>query len=807
MPGNLAQKLVTEFEQLQQAHPYVPYGAHVKRQAEELLAKSKRGQRKPTEPWNFRNQFSDDELRLILENSDFARQMLKTYEPTFKNREPAIRDIHIFQDMIKKDEGSRLFPNIDQNYFWNNIIKRQNRLPSGEAARIRESSLARINENREAAKKADLMLGQSSRLAPLSPLHTTAKEMIRRNNPTESIRLGREEITAAGRTNVPREIEPYLRQASETPAAFIQQYEMSYAPLISKFRREASRDFLEHDLPTINNHFAHKGAFHSSAREAALDKAKRRKEERIEGEVARLLLHGREEAMKHYHQQRTGHLRQAEIAGHAHQAKQDSHLRAAEALRVNSGAEQALIHQQAAALGQMARTEQQQAQNELNVRQQEHREEMERPFIQHMRKAAIGQGTPQPHPQFSPEAMNPPPPNVYGLGSGLIGQMAGLMGQQPHYPQHASGGHVRRGYAAGDSVSRAASQLQEMRNHTQESPEEAEMRQSAQSFKNYRANPMADYLFTLGSHQLANLGGSPMKSYGEGSLLGMRAYKAAEGANLSAQEKYNNLMHKINQSKMDQHSFLAKHHALMQQQEEALRHHKAQESESMRGHNIMRDIAMKKMKNAERFKVDVSGVPVKKSATEVKLESDAKKDLLRALRMKKELGHLGELVKQTSTGPVIGGIKSVLPKTKIDNQIEVSTNKLILDMHQGMKNIPRSEEFLKRIETTKPNRSNYAEANEQALSLMSQGADDVLEHSISTLLSAGWTPEKIEKQFKIKVPDHFLEEGEGDQEQHGEEGDIAQGNMISMVDPDGNPLMVPEGQVDEALKLGATVAQ
>ena len=74
MPGNLAQKLVTEFEQLQQAHPYVPYGAHVKKQAEELLAKSKRGQRKQGQPWNFRQQFTDDELKLIILDYDFARQ-------------------------------------------------------------------------------------------------------------------------------------------------------------------------------------------------------------------------------------------------------------------------------------------------------------------------------------------------------------------------------------------------------------------------------------------------------------------------------------------------------------------------------------------------------------------------------------------------------------------------------------------------------------------------------------------------------------------------------------------------------------
>src|SRR4029077_19627590 len=110
MPGSLAQKLVTEFEQLQQAHPYVPYGAHVKRQVEELLTRSKRGQRRPGEAWDFR-QFSDDELRLMLSDDNFARQILKVYDPNFRERDPTPGDIHNLQSNIGVGEGARLYPN------------------------------------------------------------------------------------------------------------------------------------------------------------------------------------------------------------------------------------------------------------------------------------------------------------------------------------------------------------------------------------------------------------------------------------------------------------------------------------------------------------------------------------------------------------------------------------------------------------------------------------------------------------------------------------------------------------------------
>lgn len=195
----------------------------------------------------------------------------------------------------------------------------------------------------------------------------------------------------------------------------------------------------------------------------------------------------------------------------------------------------------------------------------------------------------------------------------------------------------------------------------------------------------------------------------------------------------------------------------------------------------------------------------KLSATERKSEIDAKEELFRAIELKKEVNHLGKLVKQTSTGPIIGGIKSYLPKTKIDNRIDVRTSKLILEMHQGMKNIPRGEKFMERIEATKPNRSNYPEANEDSLDLMNKGADIMEKHNISTLLSLGWSPQKIEKQFKVKVPKHFLEESSSEGLHPSQEIPEEEGGIINMIDPDGNPLQVPYSEVNQALNAGATI--
>lgn len=792
--GTLAQKLVREFEAIQRGElpagyrPYETYGASAKRRSNELLERSKRGRRAPGKEWDLR-QFPEDELRLARSDENFAKELLRNYDPSFRDRQPSRQDIDAFERTIDRTLGNRLFPNLRQGEPIPLVDPQR-------AAQIREGFTARLAENQDLARQAQTLLGQSNRLAPLSTLHTSARDLIQRNNPSESLRLGREEIAAAGRENIPRAIDPYLRQSSQPMREYIRQYEANYQPLIDNFRAEARRDFLENDLPRINTQYASRGAFHGSARERALDKARRDKEERIEREISRLKVQARHEAEKNFHAERGHHLKQAEVAGHAHQAERAGRLQGAEALRANNLSEQAVLHQQAANLSQLGRAEQEQAQRELDVRLQEHEREMQRPYEQQLMKSQIAAGNPQPHFQFSPASTNPPVPNALNAASGLLGQMIGLAGQQQQ--RAAAGGHIRKGYAGGDSVTRAANQLQQMANHIQETPEEAEMRNSAQAFKNHHTNPMADYLFAAGSHQLANPTESPMKNFGQGAQLGMQAFKQAQASNLTAQEKYNNLMGKINDSKMNMRGFLAKHHNSMLQQEEMMRHHQAQEGESRRAHDIMQEHYRAK------DSMGIGRVNQKKSPTEIKLAHDARKDLVRALRMKKELGNLGNLIKQTSSGPIIGGIKSILPKTKTDNKIEVATNKLILDMHQGMKNIPRSEEFLKRLETTKPSRSNHPEANEEALGLMNEGANDMLENSIATLLSSGWTPEKIEKQFKIKVPEHFLEE---ESEREPEETTTKTNSMINMVDPEGNPLSVPQDQMEEALSMGATIVQ
>lgn len=780
------------------ARPYVPYGTGARAKANELLTRSKRGQRLAGQNWDLR-QFPDDELRLARDDRNFAAELLRNYDPSFKNRVPTAQDIVNFQRNIDQNAGLRLFPNLQNGQ---NIP----RIDPQNATRIREGFTARLSENRGLEQQAQTALSRADRLAPLNPLHTTARTLIEGNNPRESINLGREEIAAARGTNIPNAMAPYLERASQTPANYMTQYMQRYQPLMQNFREEARRDFLEHDMPTINRQFAGRGAFYSSARQAALRKAIADKDARITREIRNLTVHGQEQAMKDFNAERGHHLRQAEVAGSAHGAQREANIRAAEALRVNALSGHEAARQQAADLSHMGNVEQRQEQNQRDIQLQEHEREQRHPQEQAMLEAAILNNVPPGSFQMglSTAAMNPPPPNPLSALGGAFAQMAGLNMQQPQQQKtFARGGHVRQGYAEGDSVKRAAAQLAEMKNHVQESPEVAEMRQSAQSFKNHNTNPMGDYLFSLGTHMLGNLQEDPMKAYAQGSNLGMQAYKQAQSSNLSAQEKYNNLMDKINQTKMYQHDFISKHHGSMLQHEEMLRHHKAQEAEGRRGH----DIANQHYKDKLELSKMKSTLPVKKTSIQQKLEDKALENIIENNDIKNDLGLMEESLGKSllGTGPRIGPVKSFLG---IDDDIDALGNHLVTKVNKLWGRGAGSNLQLKTLQSGKPSQKLSKKANDTIIKKFGEESDKRINKNIAYLLKAGWSPEEIKKATSINIPENFLQNGEEENEENISQKPAQESqDKVRIIDPDGQPWLIPHGNVEAALQAGGQLAQ
>lgn len=777
--------------------PYVPFGAGSRNRSEQLLRESVLRHRKKGEKWNF-DQFSDDELRSIVSDPKFATNLLKEYDPSFKTKKPTTDDVRGFMRSAAQEINTlRLFPGATGNIPG---IGKPYGLTAEQAERNREAFQERVSADQKKVQQSEAILKRAARIAPLSDLHTTAKDMLLQHQrlPEESIRLGKEEIDAARRTNIAREISPYLERASQTPDAYIRRYMESYNPLIQNFREEARKDFLENDIPAINNQFASHGAFYSSAREAALRKAIADKDARITREIRNLTAQAHEHGMRDFNAERAHHIKQAEVVGHAHGAQREANIRAAEALRINALSGQQSAIQQAAALSNAGSIEQRQRQHEIDVAMQEHEREQERPWLEVAREASLlGQMPPVAFPpqELSHANINPAPPNSLAALGGALAQMSGFA-MQPQFQQqsYSTGGHVRNKYADGDSVARAASQFSRMKEHTENSPEEAEMRQRAQSYKNYRANPMGDYLFALGTHQLGNLQEDPLKTFAQGSALGMQASKSAHEHNLSLQEKENNLIDKVNQTKMYMQDFLSRHHSTMLQHEEMMRHHKAQESESKRIHDYAMDSKNDKIQE------------IKKSSADRKLELDAIKNIKDSQALTNDLSKMNKLLSNKRTGKFIGAAKETLG---IDDSISKLGNDIVVKAQQSLSNIRGSQYLMELLKSTKPGITSSKEANDLLINSLKNGANDARDKAIIELLDMGWTPEKINKKLKVEVPSYLLDEDVEGVIDHDQKNDfqIEYPDMVEMIAPDGTRGMIPKENISAALEAGGQLSQ
>ena len=351
-------------------------------------------------------------------------------------------------------------------------------------------------------------------------------------------------------------------------------------------------------------------------------------------------------------------------------------------------------------------------------------------------------------------------PNYAAIGAGGIGNMAAAMMYPQQLQQRKSGGLIQK-YAPGGFV------LPKVEND----PQTQLIEQEAQSLMNEPYNPQQALL-----HGIAKAGDKIAERYtGMPGIAGDMAdtHLAHQEAHAVKRARGLNLIQQVQASRVKQQNFLAeleyknKHHS--ETLGETSRHNKAMESlqESRGGSG--------------------SNGPGGGSITDRKAAREAVAALRRSKSMKRELSILSELSSKIKTGPVRGLLNSGYLKGEDANKMEVGANKLILDMHQGMKNIPRSEEFMKRIESTKPNVNNYPEANKMALKMMAEGVDDIEQNSIDTLLAAGYTMEDIQniRQDHEESPETEVSDG-----------------MINVISPEGIPGKLPAHNLEKALARG-----
>lgn len=652
------------------------------------------------------------------------------------------------------------------------------------------------------------LMKEKGTIAPMNETHEQARRMLEEGFDEDSLDLAKDEINSS-RKSSRKEIDPYIQKAMENPFEeneYTQKYMNQYQKEVIKALKDETQESLLKDIiPKINTSFAQHGAYHSGARMEAIRKATEAKEKSLHHEIAHLLDSAHKRGMEHYQADKNRSLQVADVVKNAMKYDQEAAQQRASQFYNQGVAKHEMTHKNVSALTQLARAKQEQAQNEINMRKAEFENEKNHEWDQLTKENALLRGLPmtgqtvvssgQPSNIYAPS-----PPNPYNLAGGGMSLLYNMLPQNK-----AKGGSVKRyaegGNVQGDAMSRLQSLLQD-----QEAAYD-------QRLKNSQIDPFRNWMSHVGQSMLDNVTEDPLVNVAKGTSNALRNMELSK-------ERAANLYDKIQESRMNQYKVLADFEtkeASRSQEEKKLKHQENALEAMNKRHAAT--LSQKERLTNKLLGAKYSGTSSKKmTVTERKMVEEAKKDLRRAMGIKKEVGHLGELLTKTNTGPVIGKLKKVLPSTKTDNQIRVGTNKIILDMHQGMKNIPRSEEFLKRIDSTKFDLENYPEGNQEAINLMISGADDIEQNSISTLLAAGWTPEKIERVFKVKVPENLLEEGVSREESDPEDDankklllqhileDEPEEEFINMIDNDGNPLIVPRSDISEVLNLGGHYA-
>lgn len=628
---------------------------------------------------------------------------------------------------------------------------RQNELKKAQESQRTHTELSfgkRAGVENEVKK---LMSNNVSRIAPMNEKHEKANRMLEHGFDDDTLDVARKEIDASKNENISRSIQPFIKEAMQGPDQYVDKYRNRYQKnVIQALKDETQENSLENVAPHINMSFTQRGAFHSGARNSALEKAAKAKERNLHREIAKLMSQGEDKAMQYVAEHHKNALSSAEITGNATKAQQEGSRANADLLRQNALSKQALTHTNFTALNQVAHAEQKQKQNEIDTKLAQHYEEQERAWKQLEKENAITRGLPFPQQSFSAQALwQPVPPNPYNAMGGALGAMYGL--NRAREAPFAKGGSVRAKYAQGGAVAR----WNELGEAVKPGPHDQDIRMIAQEMRNHKVDPVANWMGHVGNAMLSNSYGNPMQNLGNGSTNASEAMERHQAQALESKMKAANLYDKINDSRMNQHKILAAYETQQQQLAETQRQHQASLAQQHAHH--LQNLEVKQAK----YGADGTEISKKVTPTDRKTIIEARKGLRSALGMEKKLKELEILGKETTTGPVVGWMKeNLLPATKIDNIRRVITNKLVLDMHQGMKNIPRGKDFMERIDSTKLSLKNHPEANEEALNMMREGAEEIKLNSIHNLLDQGWTPQRIEKEFKIKLPSEFYEENE-----------------------------------------------
>ena len=650
-----------------------------------------------------------------------------------------------------------------------------------------------LEERLEAQREARKLIAGNSRIAPLPEEFNQAGRIIERGVGAhdDTFETAREEIRAAGRHDMHRDVQPFLQAAMDNHDQDVDDYMARYREnVIAPLRAEAEEDFLDRVVPHLNMSFAQHGAFHGGVRNRALTQAVQKMKKGLDREVAERLSEAEMKARAHANHRGEKALHAGRVSVEAGRMSHDAAVQRAQA-GINSAVTKAAADKaQADALREIGAQRQAQGQNEINTRLAEFEEEQAYPHRALERESMIARGHPAPVTQgFSAQQMGQPtPPNPFNVAGGLLGQMAAMGGRRAQEAPYAKGGHVRAKYATGGHVDH----YNQLGKHVQPTQHEGDLQQLAGEFRNYHEDPQANWLDRVSQQMLSNVRGDPLQNIGHGATHATNDRERARDRMLASKEKAANLYEAINNTRMKQHEVLAHYENQRMQMAEQQRHHGA-----MEGHQAaMLEAKMNKLNQVQLPKLDAVNAEVLK---------EGNKNMMGAPDILTDLDRLEDISSRITTGTAttkIPGLNDPYFQSMLNQGSQEDMEEF--DKVAGDLVLKSASAFGARAgariaamyEKAKPHRGMSRKGIQKVIGNMKKVIHDELkrsQHINKEYMTKGILPSQSLGEYSVQ--EHGPKESEAIKETSG---------SVQMIGPDGSQWNVPAGKVSAALSRGAT---
>lgn len=660
---------------------------------------------------------------------------------------------------------------------------------------------------------------QRGQIAPMNEMHSRAIGMLERSFNDDTMKLATDELRKSDKHSELMAIDPLIKSSIQGPSdQYMDKYVNDYTRDMRKALTDESEEhYLEEIAPKINMSFAQMGAFHSGARSKALQDSLSKHRVKLHREISHLTAGARDKAMEHHELQKRREQSAAGIVGQSVKSEKEGHRHQSELLRQQEVTKHGLSQLDAAALGQVARAKQEQEQHEMDFQRQEHERQSLYPHEQLARESALVNGLPPPPMQSIGGNLQPAPapPNLLTIGAGTLGALASGFAKPQQQQTYKQGGSVRKKYADGGHATQGdiGSEIRKIINE-QEKANKSRLSEAQQH------NPFQSWLHHVSNEMLSNPSENPMLNLGRGTQASFEHRNVMK-------ERAANLYDKIQSTKLSQYQVLAAFENMKEKnafQRETL-------AETKRSHNLMHGIhseALKlkknkydKLNNENPSLVNIDGnefMPIasKKEKQELLKDKKASESILKDLEGIKKLSQEYETHSKSlfisPRSPFVGGIASDIQGkfsniTNNKNMRKAAVAKAALDSKLEKFKINMESKMRKGV--LPEGMRNFMEKKEvfpssgEPLDIYNKKLEDLMEESRSM-----YDASKASLKSGVHISPYDLEmmKNKHSENLHPEEGQ-SNGGIVNMIDPDGNPLEVPEDQVKQALSLGATVAQ